>query len=121
MLRDSIDRLAARDAASAVAHADAQHRLTLCTILAEESADERELEEMRDAARGNRPWYYVYASYHTPADEWARLLTPGGDLSVRGTARAGRTAPAGSRDAAPAQSRAGSKSGAMGETRRADC
>ena len=41
----------------------------------------------RDAARGGRPWVYMYDSYHTPPEEWARLLTPGGDLSVRGTAR----------------------------------
>lgn len=29
---------------------------------------------------------FVYDSYHTPADGWRRLLAPGGDLSVRGTA-----------------------------------
>ena len=33
-----------------------------------------------------RPCIYVYDSYHLPPQEWARLLTPGGDLSVRGTA-----------------------------------
>ena len=29
--------------------------------------------------------FYVYDSYNTSATEWARLLTPGGDLSIRGT------------------------------------
>mmetsp|Transcript_24147 Transcript_24147/g.75781 ORF Transcript_24147/g.75781 Transcript_24147/m.75781 type:complete len:401 (+) Transcript_24147:1161-2363(+) len=32
-----------------------------------------------------RPVYYVYDSYHIPSSEWARLLTPGGSSSVRGT------------------------------------
>ena len=31
-----------------------------------------------------RPVFYVYDSYHQGAGEWARLLTPGGDLTVRG-------------------------------------
>lgn len=31
------------------------------------------------------PAFYVYDSYHIPEGEWARLLTPSGDLSVRGT------------------------------------
>lgn len=38
----------------------------------------------RDAARG-LPLIYVYDSYHLPPHEWARLLSPAGDLSVRGT------------------------------------
>jgi len=32
-----------------------------------------------------KPFYYIYDSYITPATEWARLLKPGGDLTVRGT------------------------------------
>lgn len=30
-----------------------------------------------------RPVFYVYDSYHIPVGEWKRLLTAGGDLSVR--------------------------------------
>jgi glycoprotein endo-alpha-1,2-mannosidase len=41
----------------------------------------------RDAA--GRAIFYVYDSYHIPPAEWARLLTPGGDLSVRGGAADG--------------------------------
>ena len=33
-----------------------------------------------------RPVFYVYDSYHQAPAEWARLLAPGGDLSVRGGA-----------------------------------
>jgi acyl-CoA synthetase (AMP-forming)/AMP-acid ligase II len=33
---------------------------------------------------GGRPVVYVYDSYHQAPAEWARLLAPGGDLSVRG-------------------------------------
>jgi glycoprotein endo-alpha-1,2-mannosidase len=32
-----------------------------------------------------RPVVYVYDSYLTPAAEWARLLAPDGDLTIRGT------------------------------------
>jgi len=32
-----------------------------------------------------KPFYYIYDSYLTSAKEWSRLLTPGGDISVRGT------------------------------------
>ena len=32
------------------------------------------------------PWLFVYDAYHIPAEEWARLLRPGGDVSVRGGA-----------------------------------
>jgi len=32
-----------------------------------------------------RGLFYAYDSYKTPASEWARLLTPEGDLSIRGT------------------------------------
>lgn len=32
-----------------------------------------------------RPVYYMYDSYRIPADAWAKLLTPGGELTVRGT------------------------------------
>jgi len=35
---------------------------------------------------GGRPLVFVYDSYLSPVAEWARLLTPGGDLSIRGTA-----------------------------------
>ena len=31
------------------------------------------------------PLYYIYDSYHTSPDEWARLFSPTGDLSVRNT------------------------------------
>lgn len=41
----------------------------------------------RDPVRGHRPMVYLYDSYKTPAREWARVLTPEGDLSVRGTSR----------------------------------
>jgi glycoprotein endo-alpha-1,2-mannosidase len=37
------------------------------------------------AAQGGKPVFYVYDSYHVPPGEWARVLAPGGDLSVRGT------------------------------------
>ena len=33
----------------------------------------------------NRPVYYVYDSYHILPLQWARLLGPDGDISVRGT------------------------------------
>lgn len=39
----------------------------------------------RDPARGNRPWAYVYDSYLIPAEEWATVLAPDGDNSIRGT------------------------------------
>lgn len=31
------------------------------------------------------PVYYVYDSYRLPADAWAKLLAPTGDITVRGT------------------------------------
>jgi hypothetical protein len=34
---------------------------------------------------GGRPLVFVYDSYLSPPDEWRRLLTAGGDLSIRGT------------------------------------
>ncbi|KAI8469156.1 MAG: hypothetical protein J3K34DRAFT_424530 [Monoraphidium minutum] len=34
---------------------------------------------------GGRPVYYLYDSYRIPAAEWAALLTPEGDATVRGT------------------------------------
>ncbi len=37
-------------------------------------------------ARSNRPMFYVYDSYLSPAAEWSRLLAPGGPQSIRGTA-----------------------------------
>jgi glycoprotein endo-alpha-1,2-mannosidase len=37
----------------------------------------------RDAT--GRPVYWVYDSYHIAPGEWERLLTPAGDLTVRGT------------------------------------
>ena len=39
----------------------------------------------RPATTGGRPVIYVYDSYLTPAEDWARLLTPGGEITVRGT------------------------------------
>jgi len=39
----------------------------------------------RPAAWGGRPVVYVYDSYLTEAAQWARLLQPDGDLSIRGT------------------------------------
>ena len=35
---------------------------------------------------GGRRVFFVYDSYHLPPAEWARLLSPGGDLTVRGDA-----------------------------------
>ena len=35
--------------------------------------------------RDGRPVVYVYDSYLTPPAEWATLLRPGGDLTIRGT------------------------------------
>jgi glycoprotein endo-alpha-1,2-mannosidase len=31
------------------------------------------------------PVYYLYDSYRIPADAWAKLLSPAGDITVRGT------------------------------------
>lgn len=39
----------------------------------------------RDEARGNRPLFYVYDSYHIPAKEWAAILSPAGAETIRGT------------------------------------
>lgn len=39
----------------------------------------------RPADLDGRPVLYVYDSYLTPADEWAGLLQPGGEISIRGT------------------------------------
>jgi glycoprotein endo-alpha-1,2-mannosidase len=39
----------------------------------------------RDAEHGNRPMFYIYDSYLTPADEWATILAPDGNISLRGT------------------------------------
>jgi len=39
----------------------------------------------REAQFGNLPLYYLYDSYHIPVSEWARLLQPSGDLTVRDT------------------------------------
>lgn len=39
----------------------------------------------RDPERGNRPMFYVYDSYHTPAEEWANILSPEGSNTIRGT------------------------------------
>ncbi len=33
---------------------------------------------------GGLPLYYVYDSYHISANNWARLLLPDGDLTLRG-------------------------------------
>lgn len=34
---------------------------------------------------GGKPVYFVYDSYHIPAAEWATLLMPDGNETVRGT------------------------------------
>lgn len=39
----------------------------------------------RDADRGNRPLVYVYDSYLTPAEEWASILDPAAENTIRGT------------------------------------
>lgn len=39
----------------------------------------------RDERRGNLPMFYVYDSYLTPAKEWATILHPGTERSIRGT------------------------------------
>ena len=39
----------------------------------------------RVSAHGNRPLFYVYDSYLTPADEWATILAPAGERTIRGT------------------------------------
>ena len=39
----------------------------------------------RPEAKGGRPVVYVYDSYLTPAEDWARLLQPDGEISIRGT------------------------------------
>mmetsp|Transcript_29805 Transcript_29805/g.48509 ORF Transcript_29805/g.48509 Transcript_29805/m.48509 type:complete len:500 (-) Transcript_29805:268-1767(-) len=38
----------------------------------------------RSATHGDRPVVYVYDSYHTPAHEWARVLSPSGIDTIRG-------------------------------------
>lgn len=40
----------------------------------------------RPEAWGGRPVVYVYDSYLTPARDWARLLQPDGEITIRGTA-----------------------------------
>jgi glycoprotein endo-alpha-1,2-mannosidase len=39
----------------------------------------------RDPDRGNRPMIYVYDSYLTKAEEWATILSPDGEHTIRGT------------------------------------
>jgi len=39
----------------------------------------------RHARRGNRPMFYVYDSYLTPAKEWATILAPQGSHTIRNT------------------------------------
>ncbi len=39
----------------------------------------------RSQAHGGRPFFYVYDSYHTPAEEWATVLSPDGANTIRGT------------------------------------
>ena len=41
-------------------------------------------------ATSSLPTFYVYDSYHIAPHDWQRLLTKGGDLSVRGTALDGK-------------------------------
>jgi len=39
----------------------------------------------RDPARGNRPWAYIYDSYLVSAQDWATILAPDGERTIRGT------------------------------------
>ncbi|KAJ9453753.1 hypothetical protein DIPPA_70089 [Diplonema papillatum] len=39
----------------------------------------------RDENRHGKPWFFVFDSYHLAGEEWARLLSPTGDMTVRGT------------------------------------
>lgn len=39
----------------------------------------------RNAARGDRPMFYVYDSYLTEAREWATILAPEAEQTIRGT------------------------------------
>lgn len=39
----------------------------------------------REPALGNRPMAYIYDSYLTPAEDWARVLSPEGENTIRGT------------------------------------
>ncbi len=39
----------------------------------------------RSSETGGRGLFYVYDSHNTPPQQWARLLEPDGDLSIRGT------------------------------------
>ncbi len=39
----------------------------------------------RDFRYDNRPLFFVYDSYQMPAEEWARMLAPDGDITIRGT------------------------------------
>lgn len=39
----------------------------------------------RHASQDNRPMFYVYDSYLTPAKEWATVLSPEGSHTIRGT------------------------------------
>jgi glycoprotein endo-alpha-1,2-mannosidase len=39
----------------------------------------------RDTRNAPNGLFYVYDSHTTPASQWARLLTPAGDLTIRGT------------------------------------
>jgi len=39
----------------------------------------------REPALGNRPMVYLYDSYLTPAEDWATVLSPEGEHTIRGT------------------------------------
>jgi len=39
----------------------------------------------RDVARGNRPMFYIYDSYLTNARQWATILAPQAEKTIRGT------------------------------------
>jgi len=39
----------------------------------------------RDMSRGNRAMFYIYDSYLTEAKEWATILSPNGEQTIRGT------------------------------------
>lgn len=39
----------------------------------------------RDKDNGNRPLYFLYDSYHTPAEKWQSILDPASPNTIRGT------------------------------------
>ena len=39
----------------------------------------------RNSEHGNKPLFYVYDPYHTPSTEWATILSPTAETTIRGT------------------------------------